>query len=106
MGAHGGTSPRPVLLIDNLITMTVDRHHHSTLGPLLTLDDVAAILRVSKTSVYRLVERRELPFCRVGRSLRFTQQDVGAYLGARYVRSAVADDNTHECTQDPGALVR
>ena len=95
-----------MLLIDNLITMTVDRHHLRTTRPLLTLDDVAAFLRVSKTSVYRLVERRQLPFCRVGRSLRFTQEDLDAYLGARHVRSAVSDDNTYECTQDPEAVVR
>jgi excisionase family DNA binding protein len=79
-----------VLLIDNLI-MAVERHDVGSLPSLLTIDEVAEILRLSKTSVYRLVERRELPFCRVGRSLRFTRTDLDAYLGARRVGSTPSD---------------
>jgi excisionase family DNA binding protein len=47
---------------------------------LLTLDEVAELLRVSKTSVYRLVERRVLRFYRVSGLLRFDQVDVEAFL--------------------------
>ena len=86
--------------------MAVERHDTGALPSLFTLDEVAAFLRVSKTSVYRLVERRELPFCRVGRTLRFSQEDLDAYLRARRVGSAASDDNTYECTQDTRALVR
>jgi excisionase family DNA binding protein len=86
--------------------MTVDRHDCGSLPSLLTLEEVAGFLRVSKTSVYRLVERRELPFCRVGRTLRFSRTDLEAYLKARRVGSAASDDNTYECTQDTGTLVR
>lgn len=81
----------PVLLIDNLI-MAVERHDLGSVPPLLTIEDVAGILRLSKTSVYRLVERRELPFCRVGRNLRFTREDLETYLGARRVDSAPLDE--------------
>ena len=95
-----------MLLIDNLITMAVERHDCSGVLSLLTIEEVAEFLRVSKTSVYRLVERRELPFCRVGRSLRFSRKDLRAYLEARRVGSAASDDHTYECTQDTGALVR
>ena len=52
---------------------------------LLTVDEVAALLRVSKTSVYRLVEHRVLPFYRLPGSLRFAEEDVQAYLAARRV---------------------
>ena len=79
-----------MLLIDNLI-MVVERHDPDSLPSLLTLKEVAAFLQLSKTSVYRLVERRELPFCRVGRSLRFTRKDLEAYLGARRVGSTPSD---------------
>ena len=48
----------------------------------LTLDEVAELLRVSKTSVYRLVERRAIRFYRVCGLLRFAREDVHAYLGA------------------------
>ena len=49
---------------------------------LLTLDEVAELLRVSKTSVYRLVERRALPFFRVSSVLRFDLADIEDFLGA------------------------
>jgi len=75
--------------------MAVDRHNMGSAPPLLTLEEVAAFLRVSKTSVYRLVERRELPFCRVGRNLRFRPKDLEAYLEARRIGSTPSDDNTY-----------
>jgi excisionase family DNA binding protein len=49
---------------------------------LLTPDEVAELLRVSKTSVYRLVERRAIRFYRVCGLLRFEREDVHAFLGA------------------------
>jgi excisionase family DNA binding protein len=49
---------------------------------LLTLDEVAESLRVSKTSVYRLVERRAVRFYRVSGLLRFDCADIEAFLGA------------------------
>jgi len=71
--------------------MAVERHDQNALPSLLTLEEVAQVLRVSKTSVYRIVERRELLCCRVGRNLRFTREDVAAYLRARRVGSAASD---------------
>ena len=81
-----------MLLIDNLITMAVKRHDCGTGPSLLTIEEVAEFFRVSKTSVYRLVERRELPFCRVGRSLRFSRKDLRAYLEARRVGSTASHE--------------
>ena len=86
--------------------MAVERHDRARYPSLLTLDEVAALLRVSKTSIYRLVERRQLPFCRVGRSLRFTPEDIDEYLRARRVDSIASTLDHYEHTQDPGALVR
>jgi excisionase family DNA binding protein len=48
---------------------------------LLTPDEVAELLRVSKTSVYRLVERRAIRFYRVCGLLRFEREDVHAFVG-------------------------
>ena len=47
---------------------------------LLTRDEVARLLKISRAGVYRLVEARQLPFYKVGRSLRFARGDVLAYL--------------------------
>ena len=42
--------------------------------------EVAAIMRVSKMTVYRLVHNGELPAVRVGRSFRVPEQAVNDYL--------------------------
>ncbi len=46
----------------------------------LTVAEVAAVMRVSKMTVYRLVHSGELPAVRVGRSFRVSEQDVNEYL--------------------------
>ncbi|MDP3891667.1 helix-turn-helix domain-containing protein [Nocardioides sp.] len=46
----------------------------------LTVAEVAAMMRVSKMTVYRLVHNGELPAVRVGRSFRVTEEDVNDYL--------------------------
>ena len=46
----------------------------------LTVAEVAAMMRVSKMTVYRLVHSGELPAVRVGRSFRVTEHDVDDYL--------------------------
>jgi excisionase family DNA binding protein len=51
----------------------------------LTVAEVAAIMRVSKMTVYRLVHSGELPAVRVGRSFRVPEKAVHSYLeGAFY----------------------
>lgn len=51
----------------------------------LTVAEVAAIMRVSKMTVYRLVHSGELPAVRVGRSFRVPEQAVQAYLRQSYI---------------------
>ena len=46
----------------------------------LTVAEVAAMMRVSKMTVYRLVHSGELPAVRVGRSFRVLERDVDEYL--------------------------
>ena len=47
---------------------------------LLTVAEVATMLRVSKMSVYRLIHSGELEAVRFGRSFRVPQKAVDAYL--------------------------
>ncbi len=47
---------------------------------LLTVAEVAAAMRVSKMTVYRLVHGGDLPALRVGRSFRVLEEDVNDYL--------------------------
>jgi len=46
----------------------------------LTVAEVAAVMRVSKMSVYRLIHGGELEAVRFGRSFRVTEGAVDAYL--------------------------
>lgn len=47
---------------------------------LITIDDVADLFNVSKTTVYRMVQSRILPFYRIGGNLRFDEQEMLDYL--------------------------
>jgi excisionase family DNA binding protein len=46
----------------------------------LTIAEVAAMMRVSKMTVYRIVHNGDLPAVRVGRSFRVTEKDVNEYI--------------------------
>ena len=50
----------------------------------LTIAEVAAMMRVSKMTVYRLVHNGDLPALRVGRSFRVREKDVDIYLQRSY----------------------
>jgi excisionase family DNA binding protein len=54
----------------------------------LTVAEVAALMRVSKMTVYRLVHGGTLPAVRVGRSFRVPEQAVHDYLAGSYVETA------------------
>jgi excisionase family DNA binding protein len=51
----------------------------------LTVAEVAATMRVSKMTVYRLVHNGELPAVRVGRSFRVPEEAVHEYLWGSYI---------------------
>lgn len=53
----------------------------------LTVAEVAALMRVSKMTVYRLVHAGELPAVRVGRSFRVAEQAVHDYLRGAYIEA-------------------
>lgn len=53
----------------------------------LTVAEVAAMMRVSKMTVYRLVHDGRLPAVRVGRSFRVQEQAVHDYLRAAFVEA-------------------
>jgi excisionase family DNA binding protein len=47
---------------------------------LLTVADVARLLKISISSVRRLQQRRRLPFIKVGGRIRYARSDVADYL--------------------------
>jgi len=54
----------------------------------LTVAEVAALMRVSKMTVYRLVHSGELAAVRVGRSFRVPEHAVNTYLREAFRESA------------------
>jgi excisionase family DNA binding protein len=62
--------------------------------PLLSVQQVAEALSVSRLTVYRLIERRLLPAFRVARRLRFSRGDVSRYLAGVRTRNEYADPET------------
>ena len=66
--------------------MTSDRNFADV--RFLTVAEVAAMMRVSKMTVYLLVHGGELPAVRVGRSFRVPDQAVQEYLRTAYIETA------------------
>ena len=50
---------------------------------LLTISEVARILNVSRTLIYWLIGRGDLPTVRIRHALRFRSQDVAGYIQKR-----------------------
>jgi excisionase family DNA binding protein len=73
-GEAGGASDRK-----NRCTMATNSGDNPE-SKFLTVAEVAAMMRVSKMTVYRLVHNGELPAVRVGRSFRVREDDVDEYL--------------------------
>jgi excisionase family DNA binding protein len=51
--------------------------------PLVTAEEVAAVLKVSPKSVYRWAQQGRLPAFREGRLIRFRESDVEAFIRER-----------------------
>lgn len=47
---------------------------------LLSLNDLIKIFKVSKTTAYRIVYCRKIPFYKINGCIRFTEKDVIKYL--------------------------
>jgi len=54
---------------------------------LLTVSEVAEVLRVSRMSIYRMIKQGEMPAFRVGRGYRLRQEDVHRYLKERFTEA-------------------
>ena len=60
---------------------------HASVGPLLTVAEVAETLRVSNMTVYRLIKSGELTAIRVGKNYRIRTADLDDYLSGGFVET-------------------
>ena len=72
----------------------------------LTVAEVAAMMRVSKMTVYRLVHNGELPAVRVGRSFRVPEHAVNEYLRKSLLRRRLSDGLVPDRQQFLAARIR
>jgi excisionase family DNA binding protein len=49
---------------------------------LLTVEDVAEILSVSKSAIYKWTQNGKLSYLKIGDSLRFTKEDIDKFINA------------------------
>ena len=53
---------------------------HETKNEVLTIDDIAEVLRVSQSTAYRLCRDPAFPSFRVGGQIRVTRKDLDAWI--------------------------
>lgn len=53
----------------------------------MTVGEVAAVLRVSTMTVYRLINAGQLPAVRIGRSFRVREEELDHYLAERHTKA-------------------
>lgn len=75
------TPHAPVLLLNNLMNSDL-----STIN-FLTTEELARLLSISKTSVYRLISNRSIPFYKIRHNIRFKKSDVLDYLENNCIKS-------------------
>lgn len=81
------------------------KREREPLEPLLNRDDVRAILRISKSQFYRLVEFGELPALKIGSEWRIEPRNLREFIASRRTRrqtgrrskySALVDSSLNE----------
>lgn len=53
---------------------------HPTGDKVLTISEVAAYLKISKSKIYYLISRKEIPHLRLGRNVRIRESDLKKWL--------------------------
>lgn len=54
---------------------------------MLTIKEVALIFNVSVTTMYRLLDSRKIPFYKIGRTIRCSEEDIMKFLEENKVYS-------------------
>lgn len=73
---------------------------------LLSAQEVADILKISRNTVYELIKRGDLNSSKVGKQVRITRNDVNTYLNGAAQKSVTAMRDTPIATQIPKAVNR
>lgn len=53
---------------------------HQLEDPILSIPEVARYLKISKSKIYSLVSKEEIPHLKIGRNVRIRRQDLQAWM--------------------------
>ncbi|MFO7682230.1 MAG: helix-turn-helix domain-containing protein [Chloroflexota bacterium] len=56
---------------------------HDLIEPLLTAGETAELLKLSKSKIYGMAKRKEIPHFRLGKNIRFRATDLTKWLKNR-----------------------
>jgi len=60
---------------------------------LMKAEEVAVVLRISRSKAYRMMRERQIPTITIGKNVRVTCEDLDAYITTN--RSNIGDDNEY-----------
>jgi excisionase family DNA binding protein len=65
---------------------------------ILTVPEVATYLQMSKSKVYYLIQRKEVPHIKIGRNVRIRQSDLEKWLTKQSIEELTTNpmDNEHQ----------
>lgn len=52
---------------------------------LLTIEELSQILKLTKSSIYTRIARREIPFIKMGRLVRFDKEEIWKWLDGQRI---------------------
>ena len=87
--AGAGDAWLPLGAYDSKGRETVMARRDPGLSRLLTVAEIASVMRVSRMTVYRLIRRGQLKAIRVGRNYRVREDDLNLYLEAQAVSGEI-----------------
>lgn len=65
------------------VNETMRGHHARVNTPILTVKDVAGLLKVSECTIYRLLTDRQIPAFRIGGDWRFHREQLQEWIKAQ-----------------------
>jgi excisionase family DNA binding protein len=60
--------------------LQMNQSYHRSEDPILTIPEVARYLKVSKSKIYDLVSKQEIPHLRIGRNVRIREKDLQMWM--------------------------
>lgn len=69
---------------------------HAQAPTLMTVNDAAKHLSISRSSIYRLIRAGELETIHIGRSTRIVRKDLGAYVSSLKSSNRLEREDSNE----------